>query len=411
MWKGDEMKRAFGSVAHIGDCLDWEQTGTQRFRRSEQVFKKQQKQNIKRIVVASILIYAILVPVLLVGNYLQYFQMTRTEQIVCSLGMSFEGIFFFMSASKIIKKENWKWQQLFNQLFWGTIWATLLYLGCQTGITTVSLILFFVMVLALGGVPYLEAKERILYGVLLSVSLIILCRRHNMAWEELCCGASWGMLGLWLSWLRCKEFVRECVQGEALKNALLEAETDPMTKLMNRRGLERRLQAVLSGGMCKHKQIAVIMIDIDNFKLYNDTFGHCMGDECIKAVAREVHKNTKRLSGLSSRVGGEEFLVFLNDVNKEEVLQWAKELQACVMGRAITQSEKNFLPIVTISVGIHFEKLGKWEEFSSFCDIADGELYHAKKQGKNCISMDGICYYHEKEQEYRRKAVLVRKHA
>ena len=106
--------------------------------------------------------------------------------------------------------------------------------------------------------------------------------------------ATWGFLGWYLSKVRYDSYIRECRQRRRLQSALFDAETDPMTKLLNRRGLERSLFTIVPYCVRNEVPVAAVLLDIDNFKQYNDTFGHSNGDECIKKVAKEIKEATRR---------------------------------------------------------------------------------------------------------------------
>lgn len=134
------------------------------------------------------------------------------------------------------------------------------------------------------------------------------------------------------------------------------------------------------------------MIDIDNFKKYNDCFGHLEGDNCIRKVAGEIHNMTKKKSELAARVGGEEFVICIPDVDKAQALNWAMKLKENVEKLCIQQADNNFLPIVSISVGVAWGYARKSGSFFQMQEQADEALYRAKESGRACVYMEENCY-------------------
>lgn len=225
--------------------------------------------------------------------------------------------------------------------------------------------------------------------------------------------ATWGILGWYLSKVRYDSYIRECRQRRRLQAALFDADTDPMTKLLNRRGLERNLFTIVPHCVRNEVPVAVVLLDIDNFKQYNDNFGHSSGDECIKKVTKEIHDATRRKTDLAARIGGEEFLVFLTGVTEETAMNWALRLQESIERLSIQHAPNNFTDRVTVSIGIQCGRIKRGEEnIQRLQDTADRELYNAKDNGKACVSISGSCYRSKKmEEEYGRKWLVRKKQA
>ncbi len=187
-------------------------------------------------------------------------------------------------------------------------------------------------------------------------------------------------------------FERKVEDATKLNSAKNLAETDPMTTMLNRRGLERRIAHIWPLCMRQGLEVAVIMLDIDNFKKYNDHFGHSAGDECIRAVAKAIKEQTKRKTDYCARVGGEEFLIFLSGLSTQDALVWAQNCKKAVEDLVIPHSPDNFLPYVTMSMGIAHAKVNGTTEFWELRNEADRSLYKAKEDGRACIYMDDKCY-------------------
>ncbi|UFK38557.1 sensor domain-containing diguanylate cyclase [Pectobacterium parvum] len=154
----------------------------------------------------------------------------------------------------------------------------------------------------------------------------------------------------------------------------LQAHTDPLTGLLNRRGIYESIELILS----KSNQVAAIVIDIDHFKRVNDTYGHNIGDDVIRLLAKNI-KQSSRESDLICRTGGEEFLALLPDTDMTQAADIAERLRKKV--------EKMPLPIpenITISLGVTCFIPGM-EQIDSVLKIADDALYQAKHEGRNRV--------------------------
>ena len=375
----------------------------------EQLHMIQRRENVCQVLWVSILLVFAMIPGVIVGNGTEYLRMNELEMILFLLGDTLLMGGFALGAARLLSGRRKTWYQMFYLSFWGMVVVQAMYLACRTDFTYVGLVLFLGMVLVLGGVPYFTQKERMLVLGILTGFGMLLYWRHTLMGKELFSLVSWGYLGLWIGTTRYRSYIRECYQERELKEALQDAETDPLTKLLNRRGLERSLRSLMPYCVRNHVPVGVFMIDIDNFKRYNDTFGHLEGDKCIKAVAQEIRKATKRKVDVAARVGGEEFLVFLTDVNENSAIHWARKLQESIEELAIPQARGNFVSIVTISVGVCCKTMEWGEEFQTLRELADEELYNAKENGRACISSNRSCYRSKKMEEERKNKLFIRK--
>ncbi|WP_210527210.1 GGDEF domain-containing protein [Rubellimicrobium arenae] len=149
----------------------------------------------------------------------------------------------------------------------------------------------------------------------------------------------------------------------------LEADTDPMTGLLNRRGAERRLMRSPAGWL--------VHFDIDQFKRINDAFGHDMGDQIICRVAG-VAGTLLRASDVLARFGGEEFILVLPEVDQAEALRIANRLRESIESAVATP-----LGPVTISAGLARHAGGS--RLGSALLASDAALYEAKRSGRNRV--------------------------
>lgn len=159
-------------------------------------------------------------------------------------------------------------------------------------------------------------------------------------------------------------------------------QTDYLTKLLNKYGFDKNLPLVWAIARRNKQQIVMLMIDVDDFKNYNDTYGHSEGDIILKKIAACVKKCFRRETDLISRVGGEEFLVCISGISGDDALRLAKNL--CF--------EIENLLHITVSIGIAACVPRSKDKPTSLVKSADSSMYEAKKNGKNCVSYNGQIY-------------------
>ena len=174
----------------------------------------------------------------------------------------------------------------------------------------------------------------------------------------------------------------------ALKNAQLveqlqsAASTDPLTRLNNRRAMEDRLAAELSRSHRHHIQTSVVMIDVDRFKLVNDTQGHGTGDRLLVEISRILRQQCRSLDAVG-RMGGDEFLVILPMTSAEEARNFVDRVQRAV-GR-LEQAYPEF-GSPSLSMGIaEAPRHGRGPE--QVLGAADAALYRAKRGGRNAVEL------------------------
>lgn len=170
-----------------------------------------------------------------------------------------------------------------------------------------------------------------------------------------------------------------------IKNDMLEKLSmyDGLTNIKNRRYFDETFEKTFSEIKRDKKSLAVLMIDIDFFKPYNDNYGHGQGDETLRKVAKALEKTIKRASDFVARYGGEEFVILLKDIKKDGVEAVANNLLNAVRELKITHEFSKIENYVTISIGASF--------YNSNSDItklelllkADETLYSVKNSGRN----------------------------
>ena len=160
---------------------------------------------------------------------------------------------------------------------------------------------------------------------------------------------------------------------------------DSLTGLANRRQFDLYLDRSLERSLKLRKPLALLMIDVDSFKRFNDTYGHLAGDDCLKRVGDALLTVSRHSSDLIARYGGEEFAVILPDTRREEALNFARAaLEAVTRMEIPHQNSDHPSKVVTISIGLHVMPAGCTEfDRHTLISQADKALYQAKTLGKN----------------------------
>jgi diguanylate cyclase (GGDEF)-like protein len=168
-----------------------------------------------------------------------------------------------------------------------------------------------------------------------------------------------------------------------------QANTDPLTGLANRRHFNKLLAHEYKRCIRGKQPLSVLMSDLDNFKAFNDHYGHLEGDDCLKAIADVFKQVFGRSTDVVSRYGGEEIVVVLPDTDQDEALRLAETLRKSVEALQLPHAGNSQYEIVTISVGCVSLIPNVTESVDSITQKADKALYQAKEQGRN-----RVCLYH-----------------
>lgn len=194
---------------------------------------------------------------------------------------------------------------------------------------------------------------------------------------------------VFLSGITGKAIIRSFTnENEEMNRLKTEATTDTLTHLLNRNGLEQAAETAWA--LCKRdkKKVGVILADIDYFKSYNDTLGHPEGDNILKQVADSIKSCFRRETDIISRIGGDEFLIFLSDINDDHVLEMAQSLSSSIINLKVkTASEYNPCDFLSVSMGITTIVPQPDDLLIDLYRNVDEALYSAKKAGRNRISL------------------------
>ncbi len=163
---------------------------------------------------------------------------------------------------------------------------------------------------------------------------------------------------------------------------------DPLTTLANRRAFDDALNQEWERAKREQQSIALLYMDVDFFKLYNDTYGHNIGDVCLRRVAQTLKQALRRPADLAARYGGEEFVVLLPNTNVDGAIDVAQRIIKHIDALALPHSRSKTAPHVTLSIGITFTVPQKQTTLTEFLAKADSALYKAKENGRHQYQME-----------------------
>ncbi|MFH1417729.1 MAG: diguanylate cyclase [Planctomycetota bacterium] len=158
---------------------------------------------------------------------------------------------------------------------------------------------------------------------------------------------------------------------------------DSMTKLLNRQAWEEAIALERERSVRHGRSYAVIMIDIDHFKQFNDSMGHPAGDECLRAVATCIDQST-RVIDMVGRYGGEEFIVLAPETDLDGAMVLAERIRSAIWDLHMPHPASKTAERVTVSVGVAVRPVAPWEDVVKEADEA---LYAAKDGGRNQVQV------------------------
>jgi diguanylate cyclase (GGDEF)-like protein len=158
--------------------------------------------------------------------------------------------------------------------------------------------------------------------------------------------------------------------------------TDALTEVPNRRGFDQEIDRTWRAAQREARPLSLLMVDVDNFKDYNDVNGHVAGDECLKRVATALKASLLRPNDFLARYGGEEFAVILPGTDGDGALRVAERLRAAVENLAMPSGQPSGA-VVTVSIGYSSTLPLPRQSLTPWLVAADVALYMAKQQGRN----------------------------
>jgi diguanylate cyclase (GGDEF)-like protein len=165
------------------------------------------------------------------------------------------------------------------------------------------------------------------------------------------------------------------------------AERDPLTGVKNRRVFDEHLERLWKEAIEESCTIAIVLLDVDHFKAYNDLYGHQAGDQALRRVAQTLQALVSRPRDVLGRYGGEEFAAVLYDVDGREAEVLADRMRLAIKGLGIEHRGGRPAPLLTISVGVAVIEPSAHRRLRGALQLADQALYEAKESGRDKVEL------------------------
>lgn len=174
--------------------------------------------------------------------------------------------------------------------------------------------------------------------------------------------------------------------SKTIQDLFHKAHYDALTGIYNRRYMEKNLHSIMETLSRAGSILSVLMLDIDFFKNYNDTYGHDMGDKCIKSVAGVLADSITRTDDFTARYGGEEFIVILPNTDRYGACIIAEKIRQNIQKLEISHIENTASSFVTASLGVTTGKVIYTQSWEDYVRKADEALYISKEEGRNRVT-------------------------
>ena len=162
---------------------------------------------------------------------------------------------------------------------------------------------------------------------------------------------------------------------------------DGLTRISNRRRFFDQLHKEWPRAQRFFRPLTIVVSDVDNFKKYNDIYGHVRGDRCLHDVAQALHRSVHRPGDLVARYGGEEFAMILPETTLEAAREVAEKCRQAVQDLGIEHAGNAGYGVVTISIGVACIVPEEDLHYGDLIEMADQALYESKEKGRNCVSL------------------------
>ena len=289
--------------------------------------KKLVQKNLKRVFLVSLILSFVLLVSLVYSIYEPYVGTGESLYYGLSIGYGIINISFSIFLMNRLYKRNYYFSTIIIHSYWVLFVCFCLGISILNVNNYKSIISLCIMLMTLSLAPLFSFGEALVYLFLQMVSIYVV---RVCTWLEIrqvlslilyvsvLFGFSRHMFGQYIMIERMKG------KFQSVKKS---SEEDPLTRLLNRRGFEKKLEQIIPNCIQDRKRISLLIIDIDNFKKYNDTYGHPAGDKCIHLVANVIQKTAKRQYDITARFGGEEFVVFSYGLKETEILSLAEKIR------------------------------------------------------------------------------------
>jgi diguanylate cyclase (GGDEF)-like protein len=236
----------------------------------------------------------------------------------------------------------------------------------------------------------LASRVAIVSCVLMFGGFITGALRFGIPAETLLMSATLLVMSFFVSALVARDMERTQRRG-FLENAVISelVDRDGLTGLRNRRAFDERLQQLWQQAQRDRRPIALLMIDVDNFKQYNDTHGHPAGDALLRAIGGVIHQAAQRPLDVAVRYGGDEFAAILYDLNAQAMRDIAEQIRTSIELLPLRDARVHAQPRVSVSIGAASLRPNRAGSPEAGLRVADQALYAAKRAGRNCVVSEG----------------------
>jgi len=175
---------------------------------------------------------------------------------------------------------------------------------------------------------------------------------------------------------------------DALQRAAM---VDPLTKIANRRHFDSFLEKEWQRSMRSGQPLSLVVLDVDHFKLYNDTLGHPAGDACLQQVAQAIQSHALRPTDLAARYGGEEFVLLFAETEADSAYLLAESIRAHIEALQLPHPRSPTSPWITVSIGVATIRPHQLDNTETLFVAADRAMYVAKEGGRNQVQATESC--------------------
>ena len=350
------------------------------------------RENLKRVIGMSGIL-AIALPIFFLSFQL-FLDAGEIKKVYQGFFIGFECISLaFLGLAYYTKREkDYSLAPLVYRGFWAFVMLFFFGISYITMIDSHNMSVYFIVTAVVSLIPLLTVKEYLVYMGAQVIFLMLAYVTLELPSLHVLGALVLNVLLAGISYFSYEQKRNMFRMQQKLQSLAKNAEEDPLTGLLNRRGLDRNLNIILPYSIRNKNLIALIILDIDHFKMYNDSYGHPEGDKCLKNIANVIKRTARRSTDIAARIGGEEFAVFIHGTKELEPVQLAEKIRANVEALRIKHSPSLGPAVVTVSVGVAAMCPQNMECMSELYSKADKALYTAKKHGRNVVVFEGKAY-------------------
>lgn len=357
------------------------------------VSRKLLSMNLKRVMAGSACLFAT-IPLFLLYTGLfreEAYTLVLSPAIIILLEVICAA-FFFLSFFTV-KTRDRKYGNIITKAFWLFYLVLSMFIIYYDRLSGAGYVFYTITLCVLAVGPLFSFTERIYYTAIQAVFIIVMISKFGAQSKEIFDLVLANLGRAALSAALYNGCVSRLLANEQLKEIRENDVRDPLTGFMNRKALENAVDAVWEDSKQKRKRMSMLIVDIDNFKEYNNTFGYETGDKCISRIGENLGRIVGRDTDIVCRLTGGRFVVFLNGSDEQEPLLLAEKLRTSIERMRIPLDDNTLKNrFITVSIGVSTMEPGFTTTFAELYDEADSALYAAKEYGRNLIVYDEHVY-------------------